>query len=106
MSIFAYIHPENKSLVIEGYDCGEFVRNFQGDSDYEYWVIVQESEKRKLLDTLLENGYGRGCWQVWVSDDTRLLYAVKARFRGINEVISEIQKYCAEIGVRAEFHSY
>lgn len=103
--ISAYIHPEYKSLVIEGHDCGESVRNLHGDSDYEYWVIIPAHEKLKLLADLQVKGFGRGNWQIWVSDDTRLLSAVKARFGGNNELITAIQNYCKDIGIKTEFHS-
>jgi len=106
ISISVYIHPEDGSLVIEGQDCGEMVMKFHGDSDYEYWVVIPALEKGKLLESLQEKGFGRRDWQLWVSDDVRLLSAVKARFGGNNDVISEIQKYCAESGIVTKFHSY
>jgi len=106
VSISAFIHSETKSLVIAGHDCGEFVQNFKGDSDYEYWVIIPAHEKLKFLADLQGKGFGRKDWQIWVSDDVRLLSAVKARFGGNNELITDIQKYCADIGIGTEFHSY
>ena len=106
VSVSAYIHPETRDLIIEGHDVGEFVQNFSGDSDYEYWVVIPAQEKGKLLEPLQEKGFGRRDWQLWVSDDVRLLSAVKARFGGNNDVISEIQRYCAESGIVTKFHSY
>ena len=106
VSVSAYIRQGAKDLVIAGHDVGEFVQNFRGDSDYEYWVIIPAHEKLKLLTDLHEKGFGGRKWQPWVSDDIRLLSAVKERFGGNNAIISEVQKYCEEVGVRTEFHSY
>jgi hypothetical protein len=82
VSVSAYIHQETKDLVIAGHDMGEFVQNFRGDSDYEYWVIIPAHEKLKLLTDLHEKGFGGRKWQPWVSDDIRLLSALKARSAG------------------------
>ena len=41
-------------LVVEVQDLGGELEELFGDSDYEWWVVVRASEKRKLLTRLVE----------------------------------------------------
>ncbi|MFW9919324.1 MAG: hypothetical protein ACFFED_06980 [Candidatus Thorarchaeota archaeon] len=57
-SIFidAEIDDEGR-LVVSGQDIGRAPKEFWGDSDYEYWVIIPPEEKDKLLLALIELVY-------------------------------------------------
>ncbi len=57
-SIFIHAEiDENGNLVISGQDVGRAPKEFWGDSDYEYWVVVPPEGKDKLLLALIERLY-------------------------------------------------
>jgi len=45
---------ETGNLVITGQDIGKAPKRCFGDSDYEYWLTVPESEKHRVLQVLAE----------------------------------------------------
>ncbi|TFG29462.1 hypothetical protein EU527_15815 [Candidatus Thorarchaeota archaeon] len=45
------------SLIISGQDIGEIPLEHFGDADYEYWVVVPENQKNRLLLVLLKSIY-------------------------------------------------
>lgn len=67
------------NLVLEGYDIGESVKEFWGDSDYEYWLTVSKEWK-----------------------DTVLLLLIKERF----ELSSDFQKWLEEKEIPSKFSSW
>lgn len=78
------IHLEVKidddgKLVFEGHDLGEIPEKYWGDSDYEYWLIIDEDYK-----------------------DTILLWLIKERFR--ND--SEFKEWLNEKGIPSQFYSW
>ena len=78
--IEAYFDGEN--LIIEGYDIGDFVEQYWGDSDYEYSTTVFKEEVLKLYPFFaVENG-----------DKEGLLKAVAAGFHG-NSCYSEFRSF-------------
>lgn len=77
-SLVARIDDEG-SLVLEGYDIGELVREWWGDSDYEYWLKVAADDK-----------------------DTVLLWLIKERF----PTDSEFREWLNSKGIPSEFHSW
>ena len=81
-----YIHAEideNGNLIISGQDLGKAPKEFWGDSDYEYWVIVAPDEKDKLLLALLERQY---------KNDLK--------------VVSKFREFLSEKGISSEFGSW
>lgn len=44
-------------FVISGQDIGELPMEHFGDSDYEYWVVVPEDQKDRVLLALIEKLY-------------------------------------------------
>lgn len=46
------------NLLISGQDVGEAAREFWGDDDYEYWLLVESAEKDHLLLKLIQHVYG------------------------------------------------
>jgi hypothetical protein len=48
ISIDIQAYFDEESLVIEGYDIGKRVKEYWGDSDYEYSITIAEEEVKKL----------------------------------------------------------
>ncbi|MBL7859006.1 MAG: hypothetical protein JNM57_15045 [Cyclobacteriaceae bacterium] len=73
---------EGESLVIEGYDIGKRVKEYWGDSDYEYSTTIQPENVLRLYALLhLPSG-----------DKNALLQALADRFH-TNSCYSEIQQW-------------
>ena len=70
---------DNGNLMFEGYDIGNFPESFWGDSDYEYWLMVDKDYK-----------------------DTILLWLIKERF----ENDSKFREWLNEKGIPSEFDSW
>jgi len=66
-------------LVLEGYDIGKSVKEFWGDSDYEYWLRVASDYK-----------------------DTVLLWLIKERFT----TSSEFRQWLDDKGIPNKFESW
>jgi hypothetical protein len=49
---------ERGSLVVSGQDVGKAPKEYWGDSDYEYWVVVAEEHKDRLRRALTEREFG------------------------------------------------
>ena len=77
-SLVARIDDEG-NLVLEGYDTGELVREWWGDSDYEYWLKVADDDK-----------------------DTVLLWLIKERFKDD----SEFKEWLNSKGIPNQFQSW
>jgi hypothetical protein len=45
------------NLVLEGYDIGDSVEEFWGDSDYEYWLTVSQEYKDTVLLLLIQERF-------------------------------------------------
>ncbi|MHA2423509.1 MAG: hypothetical protein ACXAEF_01905 [Candidatus Thorarchaeota archaeon] len=83
-SIFIEAGIDDKgSLVISGQDLGDAPKEFWGDSDYEYWVIVSKDQKDRVLLLLLEELY-----------------------KGDTQVVSKFRKLLKEKGISSEFQSW
>ncbi len=62
------------NLQISGQDVGDAPRQWWGDSDYEYWVVVKADQKDRVLLALLEKLYaGNSC------ADSEFMALLKAR---------------------------
>ncbi|WP_333818892.1 hypothetical protein [Ohtaekwangia sp.] len=72
---------EDDKLIIDGYDIGARVKEYWGDSDYEYSIILQP-ESINQLGTLLN---------LSAHDKQMILQALAKRFN-TNSCFSEIQK--------------
>ncbi|HUY00034.1 MAG TPA: hypothetical protein VMV49_10805 [Candidatus Deferrimicrobium sp.] len=44
-------------LVLEGYDIGDFVKEYWGDSDYEYWLRVKAEHVPAVLLWLIQERF-------------------------------------------------
>lgn len=70
---------DNENLVFEGYDVGETPKKYWGDSDYEYWLVINKDYK-----------------------DTILLWLIKERFKDD----SHFKNWLDEKGIPSEFGSW
>lgn len=93
VTIEAYFDEEN--LVIDGYDIGDFVEKYWGDSDYEYSTTIFKDEVRKLF--LL--------FKVTEGDKEGLLKAIAADFHD-NSCYSEFRNFLDENGIKYESFSW
>lgn len=48
---------DNSDLVLEGYDCGQSVKDFFGDFDYEYWLTVKSENVHEVLLQLIKDRF-------------------------------------------------
>lgn len=85
----------NGNLVVEGYDIGKTVKEYWGDSDYEYSVTVPAEELKKLC-TLL---------QLPADDKTALLTRLRELYHS-NSCFSEIRDLLDKNGIRSEGFSW
>jgi hypothetical protein len=64
----AMINEEN-SLVLEGCDTGEYVRQMKGDWDYEYWVTVKNDYKDTVLLHLIKDNFdSESAFMKWLEE--------------------------------------
>jgi hypothetical protein len=73
----------NGETRIDAHDMGEHVRNFWGDSDYEFWVNVAGSESQKLIYALL-----------------------KERFEGKPSAVNDFRDFCIKHQIAHQFDSW
>ncbi|CAN5350709.1 hypothetical protein BH09BAC3_BH09BAC3_08800 [soil metagenome] len=85
---------ENGNLVIEGYDIGKTVKEYWGDSDYEYTTTVKGGEVWKLYP--LFN----------IPEDENLLLEALARKFNNNTCFSDFRNFCDQNQVKYESFSW
>jgi hypothetical protein len=85
--IEAYFDGEN--LIIDGYDIGDFVEQYWGDSDYEYSTTIFREEVLKLYPL----------FDVTEGDKEGLLKALEAGFHG-NSCYSEFRNFMDINGIK------
>ncbi|NVM53756.1 MAG: hypothetical protein HWN66_08655 [Candidatus Helarchaeota archaeon] len=72
------------NLVFEGYDIGEFVKEYWGDSDYEYWLTIKAEHIPTVLLHLIKKCFDE---KIFTND-------------------SEFKTWLNEKGIPSEFHSW
>ena len=72
------------SLVFEGFDIGEFVKEYWGDSDYEYWLTIKAKHLPEVLLHLIKECFDR---KIFTND-------------------SEFKSWLKEKGIPSEFSSW
>jgi hypothetical protein len=83
------------NLVVEGYDIGKTVKEYWGDSDYEYSVTVPSEELKKLYSLLGLPG----------DDKSGLLTRLKEKYHS-NTCFSEIRDLLDKNDIRSEGFSW
>ena len=74
---------EDGALQLSGQDIGEAPKEFWGDDDYEYWLLVLAEQKDRVLLALLEKLY-----------------------QGNPRAVSEFQHFLKERKIPCSFHSW
>lgn len=86
---------ENEKLIIEGYDIGKSVKDWFGDSDYEYKTTIHENEVKKLYPLM----------QVQEGDKEALLKSIADHYK-TNSCYSEFSDFLTENGIQYEKFSW
>lgn len=73
---------DGEALCIEGYDIGQRVDEYWGDSDYEYTTTVKPEDVPRIYESL----------EVSIENKDALLSAIASRFHS-NTCYSEIQQW-------------
>ncbi len=83
-SIFIDVEIDEKgAIIMSGQDLGKAPQEFWGDSDYEYWITINEEQK-----------------------DTLLLSLVHQFFGGTHEAFSKFREFLNERDIPYEFDSW
>lgn len=86
---------ENETLIVEGYDIGKWVKEFWGDSDYEYSATVHPAEVEILYRVLA----------VRVGDKQGMLTELAKRFN-TNTCYSDFRKFLDQHKIKHEGFSW
>lgn len=58
----AIINDEG-DLVLEGFDIGDFVKEYWGDSDYEYWLTIEAKHLNAVLLHLIKECFDKNIFK-------------------------------------------
>jgi len=103
---------EAGNLVISGQDIGEEPKRLFGDSDYEYWLMVPESEKHRVLPMLSQTvtpGAEGGAFHEDGSpelEDGLLLRRLEQVYGGNACVVSALMDLFRANGIPYSFNTY
>jgi hypothetical protein len=86
---------DDENLIIDGYDIGETVKKYWGDSDYEYTTTIRAGEVVKLYPL----------FNVKAGDKTGLLQAIAAEYND-NSCYSNFRAFLDRNGVKYESFSW
>jgi hypothetical protein len=100
----AYINDAG-DLVVEVQDLGQELQELFGDSDYEWWVVVRESEKPRLLTRLLEE-QPTSTALTESDQDALLLSLIERRFAGLPSAPSDFEDWCEANAIAFERTTY
>ena len=75
---------ETGNLVFEGYDIGDAVERYWGDSDYEYWLTIKAQHLPTVLLNLIKECFDK---KLFTND-------------------SEFRDWLEKQGIPSEFHSW
>lgn len=95
ISIIIEAYFKDQKLVIEGFDIGKSVKEWFGDSDYEYSTTISEEEVKKLYQLL----------DVKEADKDGLLKAIAAEYND-NSCYSAFRKFLDENEIKYESFSW
>ena len=102
---------EKGNLLLSGQDIGKAPKDWFGDSDYEYWVVVAASDKERVLSILL--GQVAGGQQLRPAgdasedeEDWALLAAIEKTYGGNLRAVSAFCDLLKANGIGYEFSTY
>ena len=93
ITIEAYF--DKGKLIVEGYDIGSGVKEWWGDSDYEYSVSIYPEEVEKVYSL----------FEVKKGDKSALLKAIACRFNS-NSCYSDFRDFIDKNGIKSEGFSW
>jgi hypothetical protein len=102
---------EKGNLLLSGQDIGKAPKDWFGDSDYEYWVVVAASDKEHVLSILLGQVAGGQQFRPAgdASEDERdwaLLTVIEKTYGGDLRAVSGFCDLLKANGIRYEFHTF
>lgn len=102
------IDPENGDLLWEGYDIGDDVEKYWGDSDYEYWLLIKGTFKQAVLAALIREREreGKSSDTTPAADDELLLKLISEKYSDDPGAFTKFWDWCKDLGIPAEFSSY
>ena len=95
ISVIIEAYFDNEKLVIEGYDIGKAVKDWWGDSDYEYSTTIYPEEVGKLYSLM----------KVAEGDKKGLLRAIASNFN-TNSCYIEFREFLEKNGIKSEAFSW
>ena len=102
---------EQGNLVLSGQDIGKAPKEWFGDSDYEYWLVVAASDKDRVLSLLL--GQVAGGQQLRAASDASvdekdwaLLTVIENRYGGDLRAVSAFYELLKANGIGFEFKTF
>ena len=95
ISIQVEAYFDNGDLVIEGYDIGSTVKEYWGDSDYEYTVRIRKRHLESLCNAL----------KISSCNEENLLREIAGRFNG-NKCFSEFRDFLDSNNIECEGFSW
>jgi hypothetical protein len=102
---------EKGNLVLSGQDIGKAPKDWFGDSDYEYWLVVAASDKDHVLSILL--GQVAGGQQFRPAgdasedeEDWALLTVIEKTYGGDLRAVSVFRDLLKANGIRFEFRTH
>jgi hypothetical protein len=99
---------DDQGLVIEGQDLGPGVESIWGDSDYEYWLSVEDQYLDRVFTGLAKKlGFPEEVPNRRSKRDLLLLeYLQRSWIRGLFETDIDFRKWLNAIHVPSKFSSY
>lgn len=84
IQIYARV-TDNNELMVDGVDSGKLVEKLKGDWDYEYFLIINKSNKDLLIQKLRDDN-------IQIKDDKELLNWIKANYSA-NSAFSSFKSF-------------
>lgn len=102
---------EQGNLLLSGQDIGKAPKDWFGDSDYEYWLVVAASDKEHVLSILLGQVAGGQQFRPAgdASEDEKdwaLLTVIEKTYGGDLRAVSVFCDLLKANGIRFEFRTY
>jgi hypothetical protein len=102
---------EKGNLVVSGQDIGKAPKEWFGEEDYEYWLVVAASDKDRVLPILLERAAGGEQFRPAgdASEDEKdwaLLAVIEKMYRGDLRVVSALRDLLEANGIGFQFRTF
>jgi hypothetical protein len=92
-------------LTVSGQDIGKAPLEFWGDSDYEFWVVVEPEHTGKVREALLA-ARDRDAPRLRLRGDALLLALIEERYRGDPQAVDGFKEFLRERDIPFDFGSW